>query len=140
MGIVSTANAEWKGTLKEGNGELGFGSFKGAFTFAGRFETGDGTNPEQLLAAAHAGCFSMQLSGLLTAAGKPPTSIKTTAKVEIVAGKGITSIALETTGVVPGIDEKTFVETAQKAREVCPVSGALKAVPSITLKATLAAA
>jgi osmotically inducible protein OsmC len=137
MGVVSTANAEWKGSLKEGDGEVTFGSFKGAFTFASRFETGNGTNPEQLIAAAHAGCLSMQLSGLLTAAGKPPTSIKTTAKVEVVAGKGITSIALETTGVVPGIDEKTFLETAQKAREICPVSNALKAVPSITLKATL---
>jgi osmotically inducible protein OsmC len=82
----------------------------------------------------------MQLSGLLTAAGTPPTSIRTTAKVEIVAGKGITSIALETTGVVPGIDEKTFAATAEKAKEICPVSGALKAVPSITLKANFAKA
>jgi osmotically inducible protein OsmC len=135
MGIVSTANAEWKGTIKEGSGEVDFSGFKGNFTFASRFETGMGTNPEELIAAAHAGCFSMQLSGLLTAAGTPPTSIKTTAKVEVVAGKGITSIALETTGVVPGIDEAKFVETAEKAKEICPVSVALKSVPSITLKA-----
>jgi osmotically inducible protein OsmC len=140
MGIVSTANAEWKGSLKEGSGEVGFSGFKGSFTFASRFETGKGTNPEELIAAAHAGCFSMQLSGLLTAAGTPPTSIKTTAKVEIVAGKGITSIALETTGAVPGIDEKTFVAAAEKAKEICPVSNALKAVPSITLKAHFAKA
>jgi osmotically inducible protein OsmC len=140
MGIVSTANAEWKGSIKEGSGEIAFGNFKGGFTFASRFETGDGTNPEQLIAAAHAGCVSMQLSGLLTAAGTPPTSIKTTAKVEIVAGKGITSIALEMHGVVPGIDEKTFVATAEKAKDICPVSNALKAVPSITLKAKLSKA
>lgn len=140
MGVVSTANAHWKGSLKEGSGEVDFTGFKGSYTFASRFETGKGTNPEELIAAAHAGCYSMQLSGLLTAAGTPPTSIKTTAKVEIVAGKGITSIALETTGVVPGIDAAKFAEAAEKAKEICPVSQALKSVPSITLKATFAKA
>jgi osmotically inducible protein OsmC len=80
----------------------------------------------------------MQLSGLLTAAGKPPTSINTTAKVEVIAGKGITSIALETKAEVPGIDKAAFLETAQKAREICPVSKALAAVGNITLKAHLA--
>ncbi|MBN8995965.1 MAG: OsmC family peroxiredoxin [Rhizobiales bacterium] len=138
MGIVSTAKAEWKGSLKEGSGEVDFSGFKGSYTFASRFETGKGTNPEELIAAAHAGCYSMQLSGLLTAAGTPPTDIKTTAKVEIVAGKGITSIALETVGRVPGIDEATFVAAAEKAKEICPVSQALKSVPSVTLKATFA--
>ncbi len=135
---VRTANAEWKGNLKEGAGHMRFqsGAFDGPYSFASRFENGPGTNPEELIAAAHAGCFSMQLSGVLTAAGKPPTSIKTTAKVEIIAGTGITSIVLDTVAHVAGIDEKAFMEAAEKAREICPVSKALKAVP-ITLKAKL---
>lgn len=137
MAIVSKATAEWKGSLKEGNGEVAFGDFKGAYTFASRFETGKGTNPEELIAAAHAGCYSMQLSGLLTAAGTPPKSLKTNAAVTIEAGVGITGIALEVEAEIPGIDDATFQETAAKAKEVCPVSKALASVPSITLKATL---
>ncbi|MBN9023278.1 MAG: OsmC family peroxiredoxin [Rhizobiales bacterium] len=137
MAIVSKANAEWKGSLKEGNGEVAFGTFKGSYTFASRFETGAGTNPEELIAAAHAGCYSMQLSGLLTAAGTPPKSIKTTAAVTIEAGVGITGIALEVEAEIPGINDATFQETANKAKEICPVSKALASVPSITLKATL---
>jgi osmotically inducible protein OsmC len=137
---VSSADAVWNGSLKEGSGKVHLHSktFEGDYTFASRFETGKGTNPEELIAAAHAACYSMQLSGLLTAAGKPPKSIRTTAKVEIIAGKGITSIALETHADVPGIDKHGFNEAAQKAREICPVSQALKAVSNITLKATLA--
>jgi osmotically inducible protein OsmC len=136
---VSTADAEWRGSLKEGSGHMRLQSkaFEGAYTFASRFESAKGTNPEELIAGAHAGCYSMQLSGLLTAAGKPPTSIHTTVKVEIIAGKGITSIALETEAVVPGIDAAAFQEAAQKAKEICPVSKALAAVGNITLKATL---
>jgi osmotically inducible protein OsmC len=139
---ISTANAEWKGSLREGRGQIRLQSkaFEGEFTFASRFETGQLTNPEELIAGAHAGCFSMQLSGLLTAAGTPPTSIATTAKVEIKAGAGganITSIVLDTVGVVPGIDAAKFKETAEKAKEICPVSKALKAVGNITLNATL---
>jgi lipoyl-dependent peroxiredoxin len=137
MAVVSKANAEWKGSLKEGGGEVAFGTFKGDYTFASRFETGGKTNPEQLIAAAHASCYSMQLSGLLTAAGNPPKSIKTTAAVTIEAGVGITGIALETEAEVPGINDQTFAETADKAMEVCPVSRALASVPSITLKASL---
>ncbi len=137
MAIVSKANAEWKGSLKEGNGEVAFGTFKGSYTFASRFETGNGTNPEELIAAAHAGCYSMQLSGLLTAAGNPPKSIKTTAAVTIEAGVGITGIALEVEAEIPGITDAAFQETAEKAKEICPVSKALASVPSITLKATL---
>ena len=137
MAVVSKANAEWKGSLKEGAGEVAFGSFKGDYTFASRFETGDKTNPEQLIAAAHAGCYSMQLSGLLTAAGTPPKSIRTTAAVTIEAGVGISGIALEVEAEVPGISAETFTETANKAKEICPVSKALASVPSITLKATL---
>ncbi len=135
---VRNANAEWKGNLKEGSGHMRFGSgaFDGQYFFLSRFESGVGTNPEELIAAAHAGCYSMQLSGVLTAAGTPPTDIKTTAKVEIIAGTGITGIALDTVAVVPGIDEKTFLEAAQKAKEICPVSRALSAVP-ITLTAKL---
>jgi osmotically inducible protein OsmC len=137
MAVVSKANAEWKGSLKEGGGEVSFGAFKGDFTFASRFETGGKTNPEELIAAAHASCYSMQLSGLLTAGGNPPKSIRTTAAVTIQAGVGITGIELETEAEVPGITDAAFAETANKAKEVCPVSRALASVPSITLKATL---
>ena len=137
MAIVSKANAEWKGSLKEGAGEVSFGTFKGDYTFASRFETGGKTNPEELIAAAHASCYSMQLSGLLTAAGTPPKSIRTSAAVTIEAGVGISGIVLEVEAEVPGISAETFAETAEKAKEVCPVSKALASVPSITLKATL---
>jgi osmotically inducible protein OsmC len=136
---ISSADAIWNGSLKEGSGKVHLHSktFEGEYTFASRFETAKGTNPEELIAAAHAACYSMQLSGLLTAAGKPPTSIRTNAKVEIIAGKGITAINLETEAVVPGIDNAGFQDAANKAREICPVSVALKAVGNITLKATL---
>jgi osmotically inducible protein OsmC len=139
---ISKAEAEWKGSLKEGKGHMKLHSkaFDGEYTFASRFETGKGTNPEELIAGAHAGCFSMQLSGLLTAAGTPPTSIHTTAQVEIQVGTGganITSIVLKTEGVVPGIDSVKFKEAAEKAKDICPVSKALKAVGNITVHATL---
>jgi len=139
MAVRSTAKAEWKGSLKEGSGEMEFGggAYHGAFTFASRFETGDGTNPEELIAAAHAGCFSMQLSGLLTGNNTPPTSVKTTAEVTIEAGVGITGSALTTEAEVPGIDNAAFQEIAAKAKEICPVSKALAAVENITLTATL---
>ena len=139
MAVTSTAQAEWKGSLKEGEGHmrLGGGSYDGAFTFASRFETGKGTNPEELLAAAHAGCFSMQLSGLLTANGTPPASVQTTVKVTIQAGEGITQSALETVAEVPGIDQAKFAEIAAKAKEICPVSKALAGIREVTLNATL---
>jgi osmotically inducible protein OsmC len=137
MAVVSKANAEWTGSLKEGGGEVAFGSFKGAYTFASRFETGTDTNPEQLIAAAHAGCFSMQLSGVLTAGGNPPTSIHTEAAVTIQAGEGITGVVLTTEAVVPGISDADFQAAATKAKEICPVSMALAAVDNISLKATL---
>ncbi|HET7716359.1 MAG TPA: OsmC family peroxiredoxin [Bauldia sp.] len=137
MAVVSKANAEWKGSLKEGGGQVFFGTFKGDYTYASRFETGGKTNPEELIAAAHASCYSMQLSGVLTAGGNPPKSIKTTAAVTIEAGKGITGIVLETEAEVPGVTEATFNEAANKAKEICPVSRALASVPSVTLKATL---
>ncbi len=142
MTVRSTANAEWHGTLKEGKGDmhLPHGNYTGSFTRASRFETGQGTNPEELLAAAHSGCFSMQLSALLSNDGHPPTVIRTKAHVTIVAGQGITKIELETEGVVPGIDEKTFQATAAKAKEMCPVSKALAAVKDISVSAKLARA
>lgn len=139
MTVTSTANAEWKGSLKEGKGHVTFGGFAGDYTFAGRFETAHGTNPEELLAAAHASCFSMQLSGLLTANHTPPTAIATTAKVTIVPGQGITRSALAVTAEVPGIDQAKFEEIAQKAKEICPVSRALVGIPEIALDATLKA-
>lgn len=137
MAVTSKAKAEWKGSLKEGGGEVEFTGFKGAYTFASRFETGKGTNPEELIAAAHAGCYSMQLSGLLTANNTPPTAIRTTAEVTIEAGVGITGILLTTEATVPGITDAAFQETAAKAKEVCPVSRALAGVKSVTLRATL---
>jgi osmotically inducible protein OsmC len=138
MPVTSTANAEWTGPLKEGSGKVSFGTFKGEFTRASRFETGEGTNPEQLIAAGHASCFSMQLSGLLTADGHPPKSLQTKASVTVEGGGvGITSIVLETTGEVPGIDAATFTATANKAKEICPVSRALAGVKDVSVKATL---
>lgn len=139
MAVTSTANAEWKGSLKEGAGHVRFGggSYDGEYTFASRFETGKGTNPEELIAAAHAGCYSMQLSGLLTADGTPPTAIETKASVTIVAGQGITGIVLDVEAEVPGIDQAKFTEVATKAKEICPVSKALAGVENITLNATL---
>jgi osmotically inducible protein OsmC len=137
MAVNSTANAEWNGPLKEGSGKVQFGTFKGEFTRASRFETGGGTNPEQLIAAAHASCFSMQLSGLLTADGHPPTKLETKATVTVEAGVGITTIVLETVGEVPGIDAAAFTATATKAKEVCPVSRALAGVKDVSVKATL---
>src|SRR5688572_13320183 len=103
---VRTANAEWKGNLREGSGtmKLPSGAYEGPYTFASRFEEGQGSNPEELIAAAHAGCFSMFLSNVLAQAGFTPTSVRTTAKVTIVAGQGITKIELDSEAQVPGID------------------------------------
>ena len=142
MAVRSTASAEWTGSLKEGGGQMRFGggAYHGDYTFASRFETGKGTNPEELIAAAHAGCFSMQLSGVLTEGGTPPKTVRTTAHVTIQAGEGITRIELETEGEVPGATEAAFQAAAQKARETCPVSKALAAVKDISVKARLLAA
>ena len=136
------ANAEWKGSLKEGAGEmaLGSGSYKGPYSFVSRFESGSGTNPEELIGAAHAGCFSMALAAALGRAGITPKSIRTTAKVHLGtsdAGPTITRIDLETEGEVPGIDQATFQEHAEGARKGCVISRALGGVKDITLNATL---
>ena len=134
---VRSSSAEWKGTLKEGAGvmKLGSGAYEGPFTFASRFESGPGTNPEELIGAAQAGCFSMFLSALLSNKGFVPT-IRTTATVHLEAGPTIALIGLDTEAQVPGIDEATFQQVAEEAKAKCPVSKAL-AGPVITLRAKL---
>jgi lipoyl-dependent peroxiredoxin len=139
---IRKATAQWDGAITEGDGQMAFGSgaFEGRYSFQSRFEEGPGTNPEELIAAAHAGCYSMQLSGVLTQAGTPPEHVETEARVSIVKqgeGFGINKIQLVTRARVPGIDDATFQEAAETAKEICPVSQALKAVPSISLEATL---
>jgi len=135
------AHAEWNGNLKEGNGKmrLGSGAYEGPFTFASRFEDGKGTNPEELIAAAHAGCFSMALSAGLGKAGFNPTRVQTNAKVyleKVGEGFGITKIELETEAEIPGIDEKTFQEQAEATKKNCPVSKLLTGA-QVTLHAKL---
>lgn len=135
------ATAVWNGDLKQGNGQVSVESkaFDAAYSFRSRFEDGDGTNPEELIAAAHAGCYSMALSHMLSEAGYKPESVKTTAKVTLEPDDGgftITKIKLVTQGNVPGIDEPTFLKFADDAKNGCPVSKAL-AGPEISLDATL---
>lgn len=127
---IRESSATWFGNLTEGKGRMrvGGGVFEGDFTKASRFEEGPGTNPEELLGAAHAGCFSMFLSAILSDAGHVPVSITTSAKVHLGAGPRIRLIELSTVGDVPGIDESTFAEFAEKAKTGCPVSQALAAV------------
>ena len=135
---IRKSSAEWKGTLKDGGGsvKLGSGAYEGPYTFASRFASGPGTNPEELVGAAHAGCYSMFLSALLTDAGYTPTRIHTTATVHLDSVPTITLIELNTEAVVPGIDESGFMEHAQAAKRDCPVSKAL-AGPEIRLSAKL---
>jgi lipoyl-dependent peroxiredoxin len=137
------AEAIWEGNLKEGRGTMKFGSgaFEGNYSAASRFADGAGTNPEELIGAAHAGCFSMALALLLDKAGAIPERIQTNAKVKIEkAGEGfkITTIDLETEARVQGIDEKQFLEQAEAAKKGCPVSQALAGV-DIRLNAKLVA-
>jgi osmotically inducible protein OsmC len=124
---IRTSSAEWKGTLREGAGtmKLGSGAYEGPFTFASRFESGKGTNPEELIGAAHAGCYSMFLSALLTKAGFTPTRIGTTATVHLTDGPTISLIELDSEAVVPGLDEAAFQEHAAAAKAGCPVSKVL---------------
>ena len=137
---VRTSSAEWKGTLKAGAGtmKLGSGAWEGPFTFASRFESGAGTNPEELIGAAQAGCFSMFLSALLSDAGFTPTRIQTTATVHLEDGPTVTLIELNTEAVVPGLKEADFQKHAEKAKKECPISKALIG-PKLTLKAKLLA-
>jgi len=133
------AQAVWQGSLKDGQGTMEFGPFKGPFTYASRFEEGTGTNPEELIGAAHAGCFSMSLSSNLGKAGFTPQRIQTQATVylERVEGKNrITRIHLDCEAQVPDIDNEAFQSIAEAAKSGCPVSAALSAV-EITLTARL---
>lgn len=135
------ATARWEGDLKQGKGTMSLPSmdFEGPYTRASRFEDGEGTNPEELIGAAHAGCFSMFLSGVLSKNDHPPTSIETTANVTVEVtddGPAITSIELVTEAEVPGIDESTFRDYVEESKAGCPVSKAL-AGTDISVKATL---
>jgi lipoyl-dependent peroxiredoxin len=138
---VRKAEATWIGTLREGKGTIKFGSgaYEGAYSFASRFEEGPGTNPEELLGAAHAGCFSMALSSALVRAGYTPARISTQAEVtlgKIDEKNRITHIHLITKVSVSGISVDNFLAIAEATKEGCPVSTALKSVP-ITLDAIL---
>ena len=135
------ADARWDGSLEEGSGtmRMATGSYEGPYSFQSRFEEGDGTNPEELIAAAHAGCFSMQLSGLLGAAGHEPESVETTATVHVEKadpGFEITLIELDAKARVPGIEEDDFQRHVEAAKAGCPVSQALAAT-EITASAEL---
>ena len=137
-----SSSAEWSGNLARGNGtmSLGSGAFEGSYSFASRFESGEGTNPEELIAAAHAGCFSMALAGALSQADHVPDSIETTAQVTIDSVDGtptITRSELSTEVKVDGLDDAEFQEFADGARSGCAVSRALAGV-EITLAARLA--
>ena len=138
---VRKASAVWNGTLKEGNGKmsLGSGAYEGPYSFGSRFEEAPGTNPEELIAAAHAGCFSMALSAGLGRSGFSAQRVQTSARAHLEkVGEGfkITRIELATEAEVPGIDEATFLEHAQGAKANCPVSQALAGV-EISLDAKL---
>jgi osmotically inducible protein OsmC len=140
--MPAKGSAEWKGDVPTGSGTFTAGdSISGDYSYKSRFEDGPGANPEQLIAAAHASCFSMALSGALARGGTPPESIRTDATVTLRMVDGtptITSVNLVTVGKVPGIDEAKFVEYAEGAKAGCPVSRALAGVPEITLSASLA--
>lgn len=135
------AEAEWNGDLKGGNGTMKFesGAYEGKYSFSSRFEEGTGTNPEELIGAAHAGCFSMALSGELTKEGFSPESIKTSATVSLEKNNGgfaIKTITLDTEASIPEIDNETFQQHAESAKKNCPVSQALAGV-EIKLNASL---
>lgn len=142
MAVVSVASAVWKGTLKEGDGgfSAGSGAFSGAFTAATRFEGKPGTNPEELLAAALASCYSMALSAALERAGTPSTSIETTAHatMDTVDGKPtVAHMKLVVKATVPGATDAAFQEAAQLTKTGCPVSRALTGIPVVEIEAAL---
>jgi len=143
MATDRTASATWHGSLLEGAGSIdnvGSGAFGPLdVTWASRAEDPAGrTSPEELIAAAHAACYSMALSHGLAQDGTPPDELKTSATVTFVPGTGITAVALRVRGRVPRIDEAAFLERAEAAKDGCPVSAALAGVPEITLDAALA--
>lgn len=140
MAVVSTARTEWQGDLAHGEGStaLASGVATLAVNWRARSEGADATTtPEELLAAAHASCYSMALSHGLTGAGSPPTSLVTDARVTFVPGEGITGIELAVEGVVPGLDAEAFAAAAEDAKQNCPVSQALSAVPITLVEAVL---
>jgi lipoyl-dependent peroxiredoxin len=142
MAVEQRASCVWTGTLTEGEGRVSAESSglfaDAAVTWKARSEeAGTTTSPEELLAAAHAACFSMALSNGLTNAGTPPERLEVTATTTFQAGEGVTSMALEVVGVVPGADEAAFDQAAEAAKENCPISKAVTGIPSITLAATL---
>jgi osmotically inducible protein OsmC len=137
-----TANARWDGSLQEGQGtmRMASGAYEGPYSFQSRFQEGDGTNPEELIAAAHAGCFSMQFAADIARAGHEPESVETTAKVHLDKqdqGFGITRIELESRARVPGIDAEELQRIAEGSKQGCPVSRALAAVESVEVNAEL---
>lgn len=136
---VRSASAQWSGTLREGKGRLKVesGAFEAPYNFRMRFEDEPGTNPEELIAAAHAGCYSMFLSALLGNNGTPAEQLDCTAKVHLGEGPIITKIELNMNAKVPGIDAEKFAELANQAKAGCPISKALAAVPEIVLDAKL---
>lgn len=139
---IRTASARWEGNLTEGSGTVktGKGGLQGDYSFKSRFEEGEGTNPEELIAAAHSGCFSMAFSKGLSDEGFTPNSVETVAKVrmdKVEGGFGVTGIELETVGDVPGIDEATFQKVAESAKENCPISRLLAPGAPISLVAKL---
>ena len=136
---IRHAEAQWQGTLKEGAGSLKLesGVYEGPYTWAGRFADGSGTNPEELIGAAHAGCYTMFLSAVLTRNNVPPTRIDTRAAVHLEDGPTITRIVLDVAATVPGVDEAKFLEYAEEAKVKCPVSKALAGGPEIVLNARL---
>jgi osmotically inducible protein OsmC len=143
MAAERTAHVTWSGSLLEGSGTIdrvGSGAFGPLdVTWTSRTEESNGrTSPEELIAAAHASCFSMALSGALAKAGTPPERLETSATVTFVPGEGITKSALTVRGSVPGMDDAAFRAAAETAKENCPVSKALAAVPEITLDASFA--
>jgi lipoyl-dependent peroxiredoxin len=136
-------SAEWQGDLRGGNGtlEVGDGTFSGSYSAKSRFEDGEGTNPEELIAAAHAACFAMALSNILSQDGHMPDSVRATAALQLQSpesGPPIRRIDLRVEGRVPGIDAATFETYAQRAKVECPVSVALAGVPEIEVEAQLA--
>ena len=144
MGMpIRTSSARWSGNLTEGSGTIrtGKGGFEGNYSFKSRFEEGEGTNPEELIAAAHSGCFSMAFSKGLADAGHTPTSVETTAKVHLDktdAGMTVTRIDLESVVDAPGIEDGEMQKIAQGAKENCPISRLLSPGAEITLTARLA--
>jgi osmotically inducible protein OsmC len=141
--VTSSATAVWEGAFKSGHGEFraASGAFSGQYTAATRFEGQAGTNPEELIAAAHASCLSMALTVGLERAGTPPTRITTKASCtieKVEAGMRITKMHLDVRGEVPGIDAAAFAKAAEAAKEGCPVSNALKGNVAFTLDARLA--